>query len=449
MSIRLRLTIYWTAITATILFAAGILIIVLFSRETWRTLDRSLMEEADTTAAALSQDRARDTTSILDHLSRETDLGPGRRVRLIIDGRIAFDGGNKDSDLPAISERPTTARVVDGKSHDYRFAVVPLRLNGRAAWLQDGVGAEPVRHTIEHLRHTLLAVIPIILALCVAGGFWMSARALRPVNQVTNALAGIGPRDLQRRLPIGRMRDEAGKLVDAINQLLERLERASVSQRRFVSEAAHELRTPLTVLRTGLEVTLQKPRNAEESRAALEQALGEAERLCSIAEDLLALARLDAERGAQREPVDLGDVARAASAMVQTLAQAKHHDLVLEAGQRVVVQGSARDLRRVILNLLDNAIKFTPQRGSIEVAVAREKSTALLKVRDTGPGVDPLELPHIFDPFYRSRSEQNGGSGLGLALSREIVRLHRGTIEAANCAGGGCEILVHLPLANV
>ncbi len=448
MSIRLRLTIYSAAIIAAILFAAGMLIVVLFPRETWRTLDSALMEEADTTAAALSQDQAKDATLILEHLSRETDLGPGRRVLLTIDGRVAFDGGDKDSDLPAISQGATIAHVIDGGLHRYRFAVVPLRINGQAAWLQDGVNADPVRRTIQHLRHTLLAVIPVILALCVAGGYWMSSCALRPVNEVTQGLTGIGPHDLQQRLPAPRIQDEAGKLVEAINQLLARLERASASQKRFVSEAAHELRTPLTVLRSGLDVTLQKPRNAEESRAALEQALGEVERLCSIAEDLLALARLEAEPSPERESVDLGEIVREASAMAQTLAEAKHQDLKLDARQGVVVQGSARDLRRVVLNLLDNAIKFTPHRGTIEVAVTREKSTALLRVRDTGPGVDPVELPNIFDPFYRSRSANNGGSGLGLALSREIVRLHSGTIEASNRAGGGCEMLVHLPLAN-
>src|SRR5262249_10148766 len=123
-------------------------------------------------------------------------------------------------------------------------------------------------------------------------------------------------------------------------------------------------------------------------------------------------------------------------------------DLKLGADEKVVVRGSAGDLKRAVLNLLDNAIKFTPQHGSIEVVVTREKSTARLAVRDSGPGVDALDLPHIFDPFYRSRTTSNGGSGLGLALTREIIRLHSGTIEAANCASGGCEILVQLPLAS-
>ena len=449
MSIRLRLTIYWTAITALILFAAGLLIIVMFARAMWGTLDAALMEEADTTAAAISHSTAADTGQILQRLSQEKDLGPGRRVRLIAGGHVVFDAGDTGADLPdalAVAES-----VVNGGQHRYRFAVVPLRVNGEPASLQDGVDAAPVRRAIAHLQNVLLLVIPIILALCVAGGYWMAAWALAPVNEVTGALARVGPRDLRQRLPLPRVQDEAGQLIAAINQLLERLELASAAQQRFVSEAAHELRTPLAVLRSGLEVTLQRPRGAEESRAALEQAMGEVERLCAIAEDLLALARLDAEAAVERAPVDLAEIAAEASAMAQTLAEARHQEFAqefaIDARKGIVVNGSAADLRRVVLNLLDNAVKFTPEGGRIEIAVTTDGSTALVSVRDSGPGIDPRDIEHIFDPFYRSRGANGAGSGLGLALSREIVRRHGGVIEATNRAGGGCEIQVRLPLA--
>jgi two-component system OmpR family sensor kinase len=154
----------------------------------------------------------------------------------------------------------------------------------------------------------------------------------------------------------------------------------------------------------------------------------------------------------ERAPVDLCEVAAEASAMAQTLAEARHQEFAQEftsdAHKGIVVQGSAGDLRRVVLNLLDNAVKFTPERGRIEIAVTTDGSTALVSVRDSGPGIDPRDLEHIFDPFYRSRSANGAGSGLGLALSREIVRRHDGSIKAANRAAGGCEIQVRLPLAS-
>jgi two-component system, OmpR family, sensor kinase len=458
LSIRLRLTIYWTAITAVILFAAGLLIMVMFARAMWSTLDAALMEEADTTAAGIPHSSAADNKLILQRLSQEKDLGPGRRVRLIAGRQVIFDAGDTGADLPDAFAAADS--VVDGRQRRYRFAIVPLRVNGEPGSLQDGADAGPVRHAIAHLRNALLLVIPIILALCVAGGYWMAGWALAPVNQVTGALARIGPRDLRQRLPLPRLHDEAGQLIAAINQLLERLELASAAQQRFVSEAAHELRTPLAVLRSGLEVTLQRPRGADENRAALEQAMGEVERLCAIAEDLLALARLNAEPAVERAPVDLSEIAAEASAMAQTLAEAKHQefaqdfapdlaqDLAIDACRRIVVHGSAGDLRRVVLNLLDNAVKFTPERGRIEIGVTTNGSTALISVRDSGPGIDPRDIDHIFDPFYRSRGANGRGSGLGLALSREIVRRHGGVIGAANRAAGGCEIQVRLPLAS-
>lgn len=450
MSIRLRLTIYWTAITALILFAAGLLIAVMFARAMWGTLDAALMEEADTAAATISRSTAADSRQILRRLSEEKDLGPGRRVRLIAGGHVVFDAGDAGADLP---NTPAAAKsVVNGARRRYRFAVVPLRVDGAAASLQDGADAAPVRRTIARLRSALLLVIPIIFALCVAGGYWMAGWALAPLNEITGALGRIGPRDLRRRLPLPQIHDEAGQLLAAINQLLERLELASAAQQRFVSEAAHELRTPLAVLRSGLEVTLQRPRDAEESRTALEQAMGEVERLCAIAEDLLALARLEAEPAVERAPVDLAEIAAEASAMAQTLAEARHQEFAQEfttaARKGIVVNGNAADLRRVMLNLLDNAVKFTPARGRIEIAVTTDGSTALVSVRDSGPGIDPRDLEHIFDPFYRSRGANGAGSGLGLALSREIVRRHDGAIKAANRAAGGCEIQVRLPLAG-
>ena len=446
MSIRLRLTIYWTAITTVILCAAGLLIMVMFARAMWSTLDAALMEEADTTAADISHSSAADAKLVLQRLTQEKDLGPGRRVRLIAGGHVVFDAGDPGADLP--DAPATTDSVVDGGRHRYRFAIVPLRVNGEPGLLQDGANAAQVRRTIEHLRNALLLVIPIILAMCVAGGYWMAGWALAPVNEVTDALARIGPRDLRQRLPLPRVHDEAGHLIAAINQLLERLELASAAQQRFVSEAAHELRTPLAVLRSGLEVTLQRPRGAEESRAALEQAMVEVERLCAIAEDLLALARLDAESAVERSPVDLCEIAAEASAMAQTLAETRRQEFTVDAHKPIFVHGNAGDLRRVVLNLLDNAVKFTPERGKIEIGVTTNGSTALISVRDSGPGIDPRDIDHIFDPFYRSRSANGAGSGLGLALSREIVRRHGGVIEAANRPAGGCEVQARLPLAS-
>jgi signal transduction histidine kinase len=446
LSIRLRLTIYWSATTALILFVAGLLIFGMFQRAILGSLDAALTEEADTTAAAISRSRPDETKEILQRLARERDLGPGRLVRLEVGGRRVFDAGDATADPPRFTGSDVD-RIADGTLHRYRYAIVRVRLQEASATLIDGTDAAPVRRAISHLRDVLLLTIPLILALSIVGGYWMAARALAPLNEISDALARIEPRDLTSRLPTSSSRDEAHRLISAINQLLERLERASAAQQRLVSEAAHELRTPLAVLRSGLEVALQRPRTIEESRAALDQAAVEVERLCTMAEDLLALARLNSEPMVERAPADLGAIAAETSAIARTLAEPRRQKLTVTAPAGIFVNGSAADLRRLLLNLLDNAVKYTPERGRIDVVVTSDGPAAMVSVRDNGPGIDARDLDHVFEPFYRGCGVNGAGGGLGLALSREIVHRHGGTIEAGNRPEGGCEIRFRLPLS--
>lgn len=446
MSLRLRLTLYWAIVTAAILLGAGSLILGYFSREMWGTLDRALLEEADTAAHALSQSSPREADAILSDLSAETDLGPGRHVRLIAPGRVWFDRGAPGTRAPTDFTQAPLGAIATGSDGHSRFAVVPLRFQGHRAWLQDGIDAAPVAATVARLRRTLLLVLPLILGLCVAGGYWLSARALAPIRGLAAALSRIGPNDLQERLSSPATKDELRRLVDSINQLLARLEQASAAQRRFISEAAHELRTPLTVARSGLEVALRRPRSAQESRLAMEEALAEVEKLCATAEDLLALARLEAAHAANYDTLDVAALVTGVVDRAEPLAAARRQRLSIHSSGELPVRGSRGDLERMVLNLLDNAIKFTPEEGRIEVATTREGQFARLAVRDNGPGLMPGEAERIFDPFFTSPNAKAAGSGLGLALCREIVSLHQGTVTAHQRAEGGCEVEVRLPL---
>ncbi len=447
MSVRLRLTLYWAAITAAILLAAGQLIISSFSRELWGALDRALMEEADTGATALAQS-TNQAEAILQHLAEEEDLGPGHRVRLLVGDKAVFDLGAPKTEPPTEPPSDGTGSTMAGKDPRYRWAIVPLSFGGHTGWLQDGVDATPTIHAIERLRRTLLVLLPLVFAMSVAGGYFLSAWALTPINSVATALSEIGPRELRLRLPTSKTNDEASRLVEAINQLLARLEEASVAQQRFISEAAHELRTPLTVLRSGLEVTLAHPRNLEESRLAIEDALHDVEGLCDTAEDLLTLARIEAVEGSRHTIVDIARVIDAAIIKAKALAEAKHQTLTVRADSGLSVRGNSNDLQRLVLNLVNNAIKFTGERGRIEVQVQHDQQSILLSVRDNGPGFEPDEVSRVFDPFYRSSRASSTGSGLGLALCREIVRIHMGEIQIGNRPEGGCEVKVRLPLAD-
>ncbi len=231
---------------------------------------------------------------ILQRLSLETDIGPGRRVRIVTAHGEVGNYGDVHTIPPKFdTSLPTHPAIVANDA--FRFAVVPMMYNGELAYLQSGVQAGLVDEAVDSLRNLLILMVPIILLLCVGGGYLLAGRALRPIESVTAELEAIGPTNLSSRLTLPPVPDEVTRLTEEINSLLERLERASATERRFASDAAHELRTPLAVLRTGLEVALARERTPEQNRAALGAAHREALSLCRIADELLMLSRLNGE----------------------------------------------------------------------------------------------------------------------------------------------------------
>jgi two-component system OmpR family sensor kinase len=446
MSIRLRLTIYWAAMLAAILVIASLAAYQLFAREQWGTFNAALAEEADTIAHGLARVDAARARTMLQNISGEADIGPRRRVRLVTRSGVFADFGDLDAPLPKVTLAQGFHGLINSPGGEYRFAVIPLLFQGEPAMLENGADSALVRDAILSLRNALMLTVPVVLILCVGGGYWLAGRALRPVAALTAALAAIEPRDLARRLDAPAVRDEIGRLSDVINQLLDRLERASIAERRFASDAAHELRTPLAVLRSGLDVALARPRDADQARAALESAHREVVALCKIAEELLMLARLSGEVHIERQPLDFAALAADVAATIEPLASSRNVKLNAQppAGA-VIVDGSATHLRRLVINLLDNALRYTPDGGAIEVGVASERGQVILRVADSGPGIAPADLPHIFDRFFRGARAVGDGSGLGLSLCREIARIHGGEIAAANRPAGGSEFTVSIP----
>jgi len=445
MTIRLRLTIYWAAVLAAILLAAAIAAVQLFERQQWSALDAALLEEAKTTADQIERSGAAGAPGILQRLSLETDIGPGRRVRIVTAHGEAGNYGDIHTLPPPFDPALPTHPAIVG-NHAFRFAVVPMMYNGELAYLQSGVQAGLVEESVTSLRNSLLLMLPIVLLLCVGGGYLLAGRALRPIESLTSELDAIGPASLSSRLTVPPVADEVARLTAEINSLLDRLERASATERRFASDAAHELRTPLAVLRTGLEVALARDRSAQENRAALGAAHREALSLCRIADELLMLSRLNGEVMVDRQKLNLRALLSEIMATVGPLAQARDTKLSVNAPEDVFVNGNAGHLRRLIINLLDNALKFTPVGGSIDVGLKSDANRAILRVADTGEGIHPAELPHIFDRFFRGAGSPGEGSGLGLSLCREIARAHGGDIAAANLPGGGSAFVVTLAL---
>jgi heavy metal sensor kinase len=304
----------------------------------------------------------------------------------------------------------------------------------------------------QQARTLLLASLPAALVLAGGLGYVLARKSLAPVHQLRRLTEAITADRLDRRLPGAHTRDELGRLAQTINAMIGRLERSFAEVRRFTADASHELRTPLTVLRAETEAALARPLSAAEYQQVLASILEECDRLTRLTEQLLMLAR---EEAGSAKPstaaVDLNAVITHAVEMMRPLAEAHGLRLDLKSGRPVTVAGNETRLRQVLLNLLDNAIKYTPQGGSVTVDVTPSDHQAVVTVSDSGIGIASEHQALVFDRFYRvdkARTRAEGGTGLGLSIVRSIVVSHGGTVAVASAPGQGSTFRVVLPLQH-
>lgn len=313
---------------------------------------------------------------------------------------------------------------------------------------------------LQQLLTVLLLAAPFFLAVATAGGIFLAGRALSPIDRITSMAGAIGVGALAGRLSLTPRNDEVGRLAATFDDMLERLERAFAQQeravaqqRQFAADASHELRTPLTIIKGDLDVLLRHRRTPEEYEEVVRGVADEATHLSSLVEDLLTLARADSGQAElAREFVYLDVLVDAAAASLRRLAEAKGVAMTLRLQPDVAVIGDLARLRQIIVNVLGNAVRYTPSGGTVEVVLTTSTGDAHLKIADTGIGIAPDDLPHIFDRFFRAdkaRTHVEGGTGLGLAIARWSAEAHGGRIEAASHLDVGSTFTVTLPLAVV
>jgi len=306
---------------------------------------------------------------------------------------------------------------------------------------------------VQRFQWLIASSIPVVLALASAAGYWLSRRALAPVDDITSTARSIGEHNLSKRLRISPSGDELQRLAETFNQMLDRLEVAFRRITQFTADASHELRTPVALVRTTAELALRQDRSEPEYREAIGEILDEAERMSGLLDSLLTLARVDSGAEAlSLADVDLAAVIRDVCGRSEPLVHSKQLrlDRVLPDG-RMVVHGDAHALERLFLILIDNAIKYTPSGGRIRVALETQADQAAVTIEDTGVGIPKDALPFVFDRFYRVdkvRSRQDGGAGLGLSIARWIIDAHRGSIEAESIQGNGTTFIVRIPAAT-
>jgi len=270
------------------------------------------------------------------------------------------------------------------------------------------------------------------------------------VDEMTRTARRITAEDLSRRVVRPGTGDEMERLAETLNGMLARLEAAFAQTRRFAADAAHELRTPLAALRGGTEVALRAERTPEEYRRVLASSLEEVERLIRLAEDLLLLSRSSAGPDVTRAQVDLEPMLLDVFDVGARLGQAAGVSVRTDALAPATVRGDATALRRALLNLVENAIKYTPPGGKVDLGLTTERGMAAITVADTGIGLDPVDADRIFEPFVRldaARARDTGGAGLGLAIARSIAIAHGGTLTAESRPGAGSRFVLRLPLA--
>ena len=317
------------------------------------------------------------------------------------------------------------------------------------------------QHALKSFALIALVLIPVTALLAAVAGRSMADRILQPLNRLVVASREIGIGGLSRRVDPPERPAELRELAQAYNGMLERLQRAVQALGSFTADASHELRTPLTAIRGTAEVALARERSAEELRGTLEEVLEETGSMLHLVEDLLVLARGDDAGAAAHVPVDMAAVLRDVQDIGEALAAGKAVEVRLDATSPLMVMGDAGALRRLFLNLVSNAVKFT-ESGAVTVTARRAPSAELpitmedaaappkecveVRVADTGTGIAPDALPRVFDRFYRADAARgSGGTGLGLAIARMIAERHRGTITVESTQGAGSVFTVRLP----
>lgn len=454
MTIGWRLTLWYGAILAVSLIMLGGFVYVTFSRNLLAEIDRALDEEL----AEITME----VTAAPDAATRDAQLQKyfGRHEFYAIqvsrpDGAVIFSSHDIDDDplyVPKLGEQPGTQLTEDVNLDD----AIPFRMSSRVVTSFDGPVVVQAADSLSlyyrerrQLLTVMLATAPVVLLTAAIGGVWLSRRALAPVDRMTRAAVEISATHLDRRVEAATSEDELGRLALAFNAMIERLQKSFVEMQRFTADAAHELRTPLAVLRSEAEVALRAPRTDAEYRQVLESQLEEIDRLTRLADQLLFLCREDAEPSPPPpEPVRVDSLLQSVGDQMQSSAEAKGLSLNVDPVPDCCVAIDADRLRRLFVNLVDNAIKYTPHGGDVRITGRRENGTIEILVTDTGPGIAASHLPHLFERFYRVDPARRGteGTGLGLAICRSIVERHHGSIRLDSAPGRGTTVRIELPV---
>ena len=458
-SVRVQLTLWYAGTLAVVLvlYAGGVFVFLRHSL--FAELDNRLHEDFEVAEQMLERTadgEIRWRTS--DHHEEET-IGDDSWLEAwspegkLLYRRASVEGGGKEF---RFSAAPPGQREYQSLSlpHDVHIRALsgPYSVDGLPLVIRVARSEARLRHELNELLLVLGLGLPLAVGIAGFGGYGLARRALAPVGQMADRARTITAERLGERLPVVNPDDELGHLAAIFNETFTRLEQSFAQLRRFTADASHELRTPLTAIRSVGEVGLREHRDENAYREIIGSMLEEADRLGHLVDSLLTLSRADAGQGKfTLERVDLAELAREVTNHLGVLAEEKRQSLAVDAAAPVYATVDRLVLRQAVVNLIDNAIKYSPEGGRVRIVVRGQPRGPALEVIDTGPGITAEHRERIFDRFYRvdkARSREMGGTGLGLSIARWAVEVHGGRIELESEEGKGSLFRIRLPSAQ-
>jgi heavy metal sensor kinase len=476
LGVRLQLMFWYTAVFAVLIFFSDTILYTQLQASLLGNLDTTLQQQAEQISNGITtndggkitiQDVTGDLpelgTNTVDQQGNHADVNFGSLVR-ILDARghlLRETAASTSLQIPSVSVTqalqgtPWQGNVTTTTGQHMRLYSLALTENGtHVAVVQVGASLAQLNAALNSVALELVLIAPCILLLGALGSYWLASRAFVPIDRLTRTTQQIQAGDLHQRVPVPRTRDEVHRLATTLNDMISRLDEAFKRQHRFVADASHELRTPVAVIRSMTDLALFEGTTLQEAKQILENINSEAERLGHLISELLTLARSDEGKTLlELEPVRLDQLVEGVVANAEILAMERHIVLHVHADKPITVLGDEARLIQALINLLDNAIIYTNAGGHVMVSVEQKEQTAYLAISDTGIGIAPEHIPHLFERFYRvdqARVRTDGNSsGLGLAIVEWVIHAHGGTITVESQVGQGSTFLVALPLAQI
>ena len=455
--IRIRLAAWYFAIMALGMSALGWLALAGMKSSFRATVDEHLADRMNSVVELLIRSaQGQANGSLANEFREHSELGTEESLL-----QVADEDGNWIYQSRWIKNHPLPNPIPVGRRGPFanvRVGRMPLRImsrnvaaGGHSYTIQVAEAMDDYYEAVGRFHVGLLVLTPLLLIAASVAGYWMSQKALAPVDQITKAAQNIHAHNLSARVTFPQSRDEVQRLGETLNAMLERIDSAMKKTLQFTADASHELRTPVALMRTRAELALRHPRTEPEYRETIEQLHAELVRTSGLVERLMLLSRADSGAIPLRfSPLDLTEIVR--DVVQQSEALAEHKQVSVQANladDPVRINGDPQFLRQLLMILIDNALKYTPAPGSVTVTLTKTETSAVVSVSDTGIGIDASDLENIFDRFYRAdkaRSRESGGAGLGLAIGRWIVETHGGTITVESKTGTGSSFRVTLPL---